>query len=724
MSSSLPNAGAGYDTGRAQQESPYSYPTPQYIHEPSFSSAATPDYHDASQMSSMAYSSNPSRSQFNETSGPYMAVSSSIPEVVSYAPRQGTGGARMLVNITSLYEFIPSNLPVFFIFFGSRRCPAQLAKSSPQQGAAQYSVTADIPPFASTGSSSANVTVSMVLEYADGEPLGRVNVGSFLYVDGHGSGSSTLLGNMGDGKVSPAPSDLLARSEKCQLPQKDSLTSYGYPSTDSNPYSSYLVPSSSFGTVMTQYNRPESLFPPQNSSRQMAYGYTNDTLPTIKAEAQSPSCYPGYSGYANSAMQSSGLSSNAPYSRAHTSLPSPSTPNPPLVRTTLLQKMPTRTTATPQGNEARSRHINPFYPRKAELHIKGELRTMTNNWTEDEVKCRRRLVLFKRSQSGSMITTTFSRVSPEDRPQNSICVSCIYWEGEGNYYITSVEVISLLEKLVATRFDVEEKNRIRRNLEGLKPVTVHKQGSANSEDFFKLIMGFPNPKPRNIEKNVKVFKWDDLANALHKIFSRYCERPPSVMPPGPGLLTPISSSGYATESSSAGLSYANDHHGAISPRSLASNTSTAYNHNIPPRVLSPDDHKAMGLHGGPPDLRLSLTQTQDASNQWQGNQHHMLNAQAPYPHYGGAAGGQQSRGSWDMSSYLESSPHSASAAGTSSNTFHGQSSQSSHGQGQSHHQQQQHLSEAAAPVGSHGENRNMGPLALSKQHESQPMPLS
>lgn len=146
---------------------------------------------------------------------------------------------------------------------------------------------------------------------------------------------------------------------------------------------------------------------------------------------------------------------------------------------------------------------------------------MTSNWTEEEVKVRRRLVLFKRSQSGNTITTTFSRVSPEDRPQNSTCVSCIYWEERENYYITSVDLIFLLERLVDARFRVEEKNRIRRNLEGFKPSTIHKQGKPDSEELFKLIMGFPNPKPRNIEKNIKVFKWDDLSNGLQKIFSRY-----------------------------------------------------------------------------------------------------------------------------------------------------------------------------------------------------------
>lgn len=83
--------------------------------------------------------------------------------------------------------------------------------------------------------------------------------------------------------------------------------------------------------------------------------------------------------------------------------------------------------------------------------------------------------------------------------------------------------------MVGTRFTVEEKNRIRRNLEGFRPITVSKS-KPGSEDFFKLIMGFPNPKPRNIEKDVKVFPWDILGQALKKIIGKYVSRSAASMP--------------------------------------------------------------------------------------------------------------------------------------------------------------------------------------------------
>jgi hypothetical protein len=157
---------------------------------------------------------------------------------------------------------------------------------------------------------------------------------------------------------------------------------------------------------------------------------------------------------------------------------------------------------------------------KAMLKIEGELSTMSDKWSDDEWQTKRRLVQFRRSQAGSVITATFEPVTLENRVPNSICVSCIYWEEKQECYVTSVDTISLLESLVAVRFTVEEKNRIRRNLEGFRPATVSKT-KADSEEFFKLIMGFPNPKPRNIEKDVKVFPWRILGTALKKIIGKY-----------------------------------------------------------------------------------------------------------------------------------------------------------------------------------------------------------
>ena len=199
--------------------------------------------------------------------------------------------------------------------------------------------------------------------------------------------------------------------------------------------------------------------------------------------------------------------------------PPPAMTTPVLVRATHL--------AQASSGSSSAQPFNPYsmYQSKAILKIDGDLDKMSEDWSQEEVDAKRRLVEFKRSQRGSTITTSFGPVAPEARQHGSICVSCIWWEEKDECYITSVNVIYLLEQLVNVRFTVEEKNRIRRNLEGFRPLTIAK-AKADSEAFFRVIMGFPDPKPRNIEKDVKVFPWKILSHALKKIISKYvCSLP-------------------------------------------------------------------------------------------------------------------------------------------------------------------------------------------------------
>lgn len=169
-----------------------------------------------------------------------------------------------------------------------------------------------------------------------------------------------------------------------------------------------------------------------------------------------------------------------------------------------------------------SYHPYPGLVSRANLDIIGDLDDMTKSWTSEEWDHHRRLVQFWREQNGNKITATFQPAPQDERASDSdnIIVSCIYWRKRNDYFITSVDCIYLLESLMDIKFSVEEKNRIRRNLEGFRPLTVSKC-KAESADFFKIIMDFPNPKPRNIEKDVKVFPWKALPFALKKVVAKY-----------------------------------------------------------------------------------------------------------------------------------------------------------------------------------------------------------
>ncbi|KAG9220869.1 hypothetical protein CCMSSC00406_0002531 [Pleurotus cornucopiae] len=145
---------------------------------------------------------------------------------------------------------------------------------------------------------------------------------------------------------------------------------------------------------------------------------------------------------------------------------------------------------------------------------------MCSGWSDEELSQGRRLVKFYKLQQGRDLLVSCEPLMQEDYQESDTVISCIYRRESQEFFATSVDIIYLLEKLTNDEFPVEEKNRIRRNLEGLRPVTVskHKHGF---ERFFQSIMKFPEPRPRNIEKDLKVFSWHLLGQALAKILSKY-----------------------------------------------------------------------------------------------------------------------------------------------------------------------------------------------------------
>ncbi|QRW08440.1 hypothetical protein RhiLY_07439 [Ceratobasidium sp. AG-Ba] len=155
------------------------------------------------------------------------------------------------------------------------------------------------------------------------------------------------------------------------------------------------------------------------------------------------------------------------------------------------------------------------------LDVHGNLKSMTRNWSDEEDIDNRRLVEFFCARDHGRIDVSFAPVYGENALDTSRnVVSCIWWEEAGDFIITSVDTIGLLEKLVGIRFTTEEKNRIRRNLQVFKPSTISKN-QAECESFFRMLMEFPPPRPRNIEKDVKAFSWSKLPSMLNKIISKY-----------------------------------------------------------------------------------------------------------------------------------------------------------------------------------------------------------
>lgn len=166
-------------------------------------------------------------------------------------------------------------------------------------------------------------------------------------------------------------------------------------------------------------------------------------------------------------------------------------------------------------------------------------------------------------------------------------------------------------------------------------------------------------------------------------------------------MTPVSATGYAADSG-AGLPYASDHHGAVSPGSISSSTvSAAYASGAPARVMSPSSQRPMtGLQTGPSDRRVSLPHhPHEGSGHWQGGPHHMPSSQQYQK-----LGSQSARASWDMGTYLTNSP--ASAGGTSTSQSLNYASP-------------RHVADTASPGG----DNNIAQRTLSAQHSPQHRPL-
>ncbi|KAJ3005195.1 hypothetical protein HKX48_000812 [Thoreauomyces humboldtii] len=148
--------------------------------------------------------------------------------------------------------------------------------------------------------------------------------------------------------------------------------------------------------------------------------------------------------------------------------------------------------------------------------------------TQSELDASRRIVRVARAKDdkGSGTVAVFKAVQNVDDLHNGdMVVSCMYWPQSGSCWITSVEYascIQLLECIFDRRFTTSEKNRIRRLMETSRPVTVSKGNRSNS-GFYAQVMGYPEPRPRKIDKDIKVFEWGTLRSALEKIIRKEWE---------------------------------------------------------------------------------------------------------------------------------------------------------------------------------------------------------
>ncbi|KAI9841983.1 MAG: hypothetical protein M1837_007549 [Sclerophora amabilis] len=608
------------------------------------------------------------------------AYSTPLLVVDRFGPSEGFQGTKIHVYLHSPYDIMSAPGTTVYLCFGSRGCIGDITTTGVQSQSFQYRLTAEVPPFSYTGWTASEGPVILRMEDESGFVLQTIELGDFTYFDPsqnippassvHGTGRKRKSSVELD---SPRISTKRASSRHLRTDSGDDVPAFSYTPATGSPYSPCVqpAPSTDLYALPGAYGRPRALSSSyQHRPAQRSLSFQHSSSPslmqhTLTAQSpQTPSWSGGLSNLVSHASRSAGvLAESAPptLQTGQNVGATSSIPNPPLIRTSTLQQSPSSGTAPNPSQVGQTFNPYAMYPSRAILKIQGDLDGMADNWTPVERRIRRRIVQFRRRQTGSTIEATFEPIEQDERPSNKICISCILWEEKDECYVTSVDTIYLLESLVAVRFTVEEKNRIRRNLEGFRPLTVSK-GKADSEEFFKVIMGFGNPKPRNIEKDVKVFPWKILAHALKKIIGKYSA---SYSSTAGALLTPLSAAGSgsgatsATEYPEAGPSF----HHFPSPRSVSeavppsSSTLGMSSIALPPRTQVAEGQRAAEQH---PDLHIMTSpwlppQRQrvlhnDAhSSQYQSNE--LINTNT-----------------WGLSVYLETSPVPAAATTTTTNT--------------------------------------------------------
>lgn len=154
------------------------------------------------------------------------------------------------------------------------------------------------------------------------------------------------------------------------------------------------------------------------------------------------------------------------------------------------------------------------------LHLEENLNSVINGWHEYEKSACRRILWFTRNQFDTEVQLNFKSIRSDEWIPDMVAISCILDQPTSSYYFTSIDFINLLEFIIGRKLSIEEKNRTRRNLEAFKPMTISKH-SVEHVNFFWLIMSFSLPRPRNIVREIKVFPWGILQEALNKIVSKY-----------------------------------------------------------------------------------------------------------------------------------------------------------------------------------------------------------
>jgi hypothetical protein len=168
--------------------------------------------------------------------------------------------------------------------------------------------------------------------------------------------------------------------------------------------------------------------------------------------------------------------------------------------------------------------LPPDYERLC-LSIEGDLDLMEKDWKPSEENAGRRLVRFSRKQLGSLVELSFATHAPcnPHREKLEVVISCISLPDHEGLWVTSFDIVRLATYVLQIPLNTEMKNRARRNMASVDCKTLLRviPNEHSKTEAFTTIMEFEDPKPRSIEKSIKIYKWNVLEMCLSKILQRF-----------------------------------------------------------------------------------------------------------------------------------------------------------------------------------------------------------
>ncbi|KAJ3219175.1 hypothetical protein HK099_004806 [Clydaea vesicula] len=151
-----------------------------------------------------------------------------------------------------------------------------------------------------------------------------------------------------------------------------------------------------------------------------------------------------------------------------------------------------------------------------------QIKAITEGWTKSELQSGRVLAKFKfkttvdtrRTVNIEISNFTAYYTSPEALLDDEMVFSVFKLTDDGynDYFITSFEVINCYAKIMNVDFSSEGKKLLR----GCCNYSIKQETLKTNTSSFDLLIGFENPRPRAVARDIKIFYWRDL----NKIFTR------------------------------------------------------------------------------------------------------------------------------------------------------------------------------------------------------------